>query len=159
MGGRKKKKNPLSIKFHDNETTMAKRWSVLIADRTFSSLVILLSFLIISFAGMQMTIVLTLGLENPHTITRIPWQTKKQPGSITLTSHRCESRLYTMNGARKTSVIPSLRIHRDSLSFIYSIFHICYSYFDIFLLYLCKFEPTFRFNSSSLICNKHLFYC
>lgn len=39
-------------------------------------------------AGMQMTIVLTLGLEDPHTITRgIPWQTKKQPGSMTLTSH------------------------------------------------------------------------
>lgn len=56
---------------------------ILIVD--FSPLVLF----IISFAscpGMQMAIVFTLGLENPNT-RGIPWQTKKRPGSMTLTSH------------------------------------------------------------------------
>lgn len=90
--------------------------------------------LIISFAGMQMTIVLTLGLENPHTIARIPWQTKKQPGgSITLTSYRCLYVSTRWTERVTTWVIPSLRIHRDSLSFIYGIRHISYSYFRYIL--------------------------
>lgn len=90
--------------------------------------------LIISFAGMQMTIVLTLGLENPHTIARIPWQTKKQPGgSITLTSYRCLHVSTRWTERVTTWVIPSLRIHRDSLSFIYGIRHISYSYFRYIL--------------------------
>lgn len=90
--------------------------------------------LIISFAGMQMTIVLTLGLENPHTIARIPWQTKKQPdGSITLTSYRCLHVSTRWTERVTTWVIPSLRIHRDSLSFIYGILHISYSYFRYIL--------------------------
>lgn len=78
-------------------------------------------------AGMQMTIVLTLGLEDPHTITRgIPWQTKKQPGSMTLTSHH---RVY-IAGAHVTtwvqhcSLIVSVITHPLSR----------YSYLDILVI-------------------------
>lgn len=79
-------------------------------------------------AGMQMTIVLTLGLEDSHTITRgIPWQTKKQPGSMTLTSHH--RRVY-IAGAHVTtwvhhcSLIVSVITHPLSR----------YSYLDILVI-------------------------
>lgn len=70
---------------------MAKQRSVLIVDSELfrhSPLVLHHLVCLSRSLGMQMTIVLTLGLENSHAITRgIPRQTKKQPGSMTLTSH------------------------------------------------------------------------
>lgn len=79
-------------------------------------------------AGMQMTIVLTLGLEDPHTITRgIPWQTKKQPGSMTLTSHH--RRVYTA-GAHVTTWVQHCSLIVSAITYPLS----RYSYLDILVI-------------------------
>lgn len=142
---RKKKKrretyeypSQLNFTINENEPMVGNGW-ILIVD--FSPLVLF----IISFAscpGMQMAIVFTLGLENPNT-RGIPWQTKKRPGSMTLTSHH--RRVYIEG-------VTTWVQHCSFLSLLLSP-----SLFALFVsrysCYLCRLEATFlQFNCSLLI--------
>lgn len=127
----------LNFTINENEPMVGNGW-ILIVD--FSPLVLF----IISFAscpGMQMAIVFTLGLENPNT-RGIPWQTKKRPGSMTLTSHH--RRVYIEG-------VTTWVQHCSFLSLLLSP-----SLFALFVsrysCYLCRLEATFlQFNCSLLI--------